>query len=563
MKLARLGLYIDEDLSKRYWSYGQNVFATYLKDILGRLRIPYEMVTSGEHLDSGQFDIIIAAFVPDTKAVGEKILDFVKKGGAVLSLANLDQLAPYFGFRKGETLGAGYASYDQEKYKKLRYLKAKPWHSAAGENTAEKQTGSLLNSQAPLFQQFPLEKGIFSRCTVDIAETVVRLQQGGQPLFHDGTPAPDGTAEINDYVLKVDDMCEMDWEHDRQRTETNQPYFAYPYADLWKEVFVHYLVELSLAKELTLPFVWYWPEGVKGVAVISHDSDYNEDEHAYTTLRLLKEAGVRSTWCMMVPGYSQDVYQRVKADGHELAFHYNAVDVDDGFWGEEEFKQQFSRMQKDLPGVEIVSNKNHLTRYEGWGELFEWCEQCGIKSDQTVGPSKKGNLGFTFGTCHPYFPIAWGTDHNRFYDVVELPFLTPDINTGKWGDTSIIVPFLETVKNVDGVAHFLFHQIHLHRNEKVREAFFKVVEEMKKRQFEFWTGNEVNKWERLKRSITITSVTDGQVEFDADGTIHDFIVYIPLHHDNEAQYSETEVVFGIPCIKAVCHKDVKKHELSS
>lgn len=562
MRLAKLALYIDEELAIRHWKYGENVFARFMSEILGRFRIPYETISSVEQIEKNEFDIVIAAFVPDTKTVGGIFKKYLEKGGTVLSLATLDQLAPSFGYRKGKTLTEGYAQYDQEKYKQLRILKAVPWISTEvpSEHT---EIGSLIDTDFPLFQIFSVGEGHFSRCSVDIAETIVKLQQGACPLFEDGNPAPDKTAEVNDHFLKVDDMSQMDWDKDRKFTETNQPYFAYPYADLWKEVFVQYVCKLALAKGLTLPFVWYWPEGVKGVALISHDSDYNQDEHAYTTLRVLKEAGVRSSWCMLVPpGYSQDVYRKVIEEGHELAFHYNAVDVDDGSWGREEFTRQFSMLQQDLPGTHIVSNKNHLTRYEGWGELFEWCEEVGIQSDQTMGPSKKGNLGFLFGTCHPYFPIAWGTDKNRLYDVVEINFLTPDINTGKWGDTSIIVPFLEEVLNVSGVAHFLFHQIHLHRNEKVREAFFKVVAEMKKREFEFWTGLELNKWERLRRTIEIRGIDDEDVYYDSDKKVHNFIVYVPVDSSLEKS-TEVETIFSIPCKKVVCQKGVKTHEIRS
>jgi hypothetical protein len=563
LKIARLGLYIDESLSKRHWQYGKNIFANYVKELLDRLRISYEMLSNVEQMDSKYFDIIITALVPDSKLIGERTIDYVKEGGTILSLASLDQLAPFFGYRKGKTLHAGYAMYDQDKYKKLRFLKVVPWISAEGKKMPEKQLGSLIEDQIPIFQQFSVERGTFARCTVDIAETIVKLQQGAGPLFNDGVPAPDGTAEINDYVLKVDDMCQMDWEHDRHFTSTGQPYFAYPYADLWKEVFVQYLIKLGLSKGYTIPIVWYWPDGIKGVAVISHDSDYNQDEHAYTTLRLLKETGIKSTWCMLYPGYSEDVYRKVVEDGHELAFHYNAVEADNGVWGKEEFNSQLSLLQNDLPGIEIVSNKNHLTRYEGWGELFEWCEESGIQSDQTMGPSKKGNLGFIFGTCHPYFPISWATEKNRFYDVVEIPFLTPDINTGKWGDPSIIHPLLEGVKSVNGVAHFLFHQIHLHINEKVRDALFKVVEEMKNQDFEVWTGKEINNWERLKRSIKILNIAGNEVSFEADKKVRDFVVYIPVDSEQANQNLETETVFGLTCIKTICHKGVEKHEIGS
>ncbi len=231
MRIAKLGLYIDEEVSKRRWQYGQNVFANYMSEVLDRMRIPYQKISNAEQIDHQQFEIIIAALTPDTKAVEEKILDFVKNGGSVFSLAALDQLAPYFGYRKGETVRAGYAMYDQEKYQKLRFLKAVPWNPTENAKT-ENVIGSLLDGKYPLFQQFSVGKGTFTRSSVDIADTIVMLQQGAEPLFEDGSPAPDGTAEINDHFLKVDDMCQMDWEQDRKFTSTAHPYFAYPYADL-------------------------------------------------------------------------------------------------------------------------------------------------------------------------------------------------------------------------------------------------------------------------------------------------------------------------------------------
>src|SRR5690606_27671477 len=124
-----------------------------------------------------------------------------------------------------------------------------------------------------------------------------------------------------------------------------------------------------------------------------HDSDINKDDHAYTTLELLQEVGLQTTWCMLEPGYSKPIYEQVKAAGHELAFHYNGLEAQKGIWSEEEFARQLQWLKDAADIQEVTSNKNHYTRFEGWDELFAWCEKYGIAADQTRGPSKKGNVG--------------------------------------------------------------------------------------------------------------------------------------------------------------------------
>jgi hypothetical protein len=160
----------------------------------------------------------------------------------------------------------------------------------------------ILQSRAAR-QHFKIGEGSLERWSVDIIGTIVGMQQGTRPVLADGVPAPDGTAQLNEGILKADDQAEMDWEWDRRHTETDAPYFAYPYADFWRELLIGHLLRTAVNKGLTLPFVGYWPEGVKHVAMISHDSDGNKDEHAFATLDLLEECRIHSTWCMLEPGY--------------------------------------------------------------------------------------------------------------------------------------------------------------------------------------------------------------------------------------------------------------------
>jgi hypothetical protein len=565
MNLAKIGILIDREIAEKRWRYGLNVFEYYIGELLAQSGISYEWIDSAYHIQDGSYDIVIAGPLQEKEndVNHNEILKFLQESaGIVISYAGLNALAKKLGFIKGSKLTVGYAELDERQgqlKKPLRYLHGRLWvqdKQQAKEDQIE-TTGRLKHENpdgkvmGPLLQRFHVGKGKLDRWSVNIPETIVALQQGSQPVLEDGVPAPDGSGKVNEGLLKADDQIEMDWELDRMTTETGAVYFAHAYADLWRETLVQHLIQCAFELGKTLPFVGYWPEGIKGIAMISHDSDSNIDASAVSTLESLKEEGIRSTWCMIKPGYSHHVHDRIKNDGHELALHYNANHMHGGKWSKDEFDRQFKWMQKAAGNdVKIYSNKNHYTRFEGWGELFEWCESNGIESDETRGPSKKGNVGFIFGTCHPYFPISWANEHNRTYDVVEIGFLTQDIPA--WTDFSVVEPFMEEVKRVQGIAHFLFHQIRIYNNAEVKESLHKVIQAVKKHDFAFWTGAEINKWVRKRRKVEIVGLDEqGKVTLIAEDT-KDIKVWVPICPANQERPNlHAEEQFGFWCNKQV------------
>ncbi|MGM1049428.1 MAG: hypothetical protein ACQEXX_25285 [Bacillota bacterium] len=333
------------------------------------------------------------------------------------------------------------------------------------------------------------------------------------------------------------------------------PYFAYPHADYWREVLLSHLISCALHKEVTLPMIDYWPEGIERVALISFDSDFNKDERAVTTLDVLKDLQVPSTWCMIEPGYSSGIYERIQAEGHELALHFNALEKENGVWSLDEFTRQLHWVQSATGIPKITSSKNHYTRFEGWGELFRWCEKNGIAADQTRGPTKRGNVGFLFGTCHPYFPISWCDEENRRYDVLEIGFLTQDMNHPSLSDTTVIEPFLEQVASVSGVAHFLFHQVHIHQLESVRQAIREVTAKAKERGFTFWTSKQINDWQRARRMVSVNGIDEaGLVQLERVSVKETVTVWLPISEDLEAGKSQNVTYrYGVPCMKQVHH----------
>lgn len=560
-RMVKIGVWVDLGPSEKKWSYGQNVFELYLEEVLAHAGLAYQRLESWDALQAYTPDVLLVAQSDESDISQQKLKSFVQDGGTLISYAGLNRMAGGLGCRETICKEAVYAELPNFNTAadgiRLRALSAKPWQAVEAADRQSRAMGNLYKGSShgeaigPAYLEFKLGAGKLVRWNINILETIVMLQQGGGPVFEDGIPAPDGSGNLDEGILKADDRCEMDWEHDRSTTETGMSYYTVPYADLWRETLLSQLIRETTALGLLIPFIDYWPEGVEQVAMISHDSDLNMDESAMVTLDVLKECGVHSTWCMIEPGYSDHVYDRVSAEGHELAFHYNALDKDKGVWSASEFERQLAYIRSTTKAP-IVSNKNHYTRFEGWGELFRWCEEGGIESDQSRGPSKKGNIGFLFGTCHPYYPIAWADERNRMYNVLEIGFLTQDLDHSTLADTSVIIPFLKQVSHVRGVAHFLFHQVHILQQQKVREALRKLVQEAKVRGFEFWTGEQIVRWEKSRRKAVIS--VDSAGEISLENAPVGAVVRIPVSEQEGSQDTGTELRFGFKCSKWIARQ---------
>ncbi|MEF3311054.1 hypothetical protein PV433_19435 [Paenibacillus sp. GYB004] len=559
-KAAKIAVLRDRNAMLLRNQYGQNAFGSFAGEVLSHAGIGYTELHEAAEAEACDCDVIIAAVCAEDDLTAAALTAYMERGGVVITCAGLNKLGTTLGYAK-EEIGVGYANLNTQAAGQtpLRFLEAVPWREFKENSAAPaEQTGSIVKERpdgaeaGAALQVFSIGAGRLYRWSVDIWDTIVRLQQGKAPVLEDGVPASDGTGAVNDNILKADDQMAVDWELDRVVTETGMPYFPYPYADLWKEAFIGSMLEALVQDGKTIPLIGYYPDGISQVLMISHDSDHNKDEHAEATMELLAEVGVQTTWCMLESGYSGHIYDKVKAAGHELAFHYNALDSQGGKWSEEEFVRQLGWLKEATGMDRITSNKNHYTRFEGWGELFEWCERHGIAADQTRGPSKKGNVGMLFGTCHPYFPIAWANDGNRHYDVLEMSFLTQDLELSNLSDNSVIRPFLEQVKRVGGVAHFLYHQIHIYNWEAVRNSIRKLVSEARQLQFELWTGKKVNDWERYRRTLKADLSDDGKVSLEGAASEWDIVVYVPVTASGTGDLGDGTVErFGVPCRKEV------------
>ncbi|TMV49590.1 hypothetical protein FE783_13910 [Paenibacillus mesophilus] len=343
---------------------------------------------------------------------------------------------------------------------------------------------------------------------LDMMKTSQLIRQG-IPVVRDGPPAPDGSGAIDEGILKTDDSTVLDWEKDREALEPGGvPFYLHPIVDEWRELFMR--VVHMLLRNMDLPFsqVWFWPEGMPAVGHISHDTDRNIPRQAAATLDSLQRAGVRSTWCIIMPGYDAAINERIVADGHEVALHYNALgtEIPQSGWSERDFRTQLAMLQEQFPGEEIVTNKNHYLRWEGDVQFLHWCARAGIVLEQSKGGTKQGNKGFLHGTCHPYTSIDGAGADNRVLRTISLPTLSWDPPAPLRCTAEEAYALTDRCLDVNGVVHFLFHPYMVaEENGKVSNMLAELVRYGRDRGMEWWTGKELLSWYVARQSIQVTS----------------------------------------------------------
>ncbi len=359
----------------------------------------------------------------------------------------------------------------------------------------------------------------------DMIFSIVHIQQG-LPVLQDGRPAPDGSAAINEGLLKAEDGLVLDWQRDRRPMQPDGvPAFVEPVSDELREIILRGVLYLSREQGVSLPVLWYWPHGLQAVGHISHDTDQNEPDKAVALLEVMNRCRVRSTWCILYPGgYPPEFYRRLQDQGFEIALHFDAMTGGpQTSWSRENFVFQY-RWLTGATGVRhIATNKNHYTRWESRLDFFRWCEGMGINCDQTRGPSKQGTIGFPLGGSQPYFPLDDERDSPRFLPVLEVNMLTQDL--------VVVCPpeygtqLADSVLRHHGVAHFLFHPAHILK-PSVSDTLLELVDYGRARGLEWWKSEQIYQWEASRRGVQAAFDTGNRFTLHGGRPLRDAVLLV-------------------------------------
>jgi hypothetical protein len=497
--------------------------AGYLTEILEHAGLVFEKRRASE---AGQLanSLVVTVGAALRSETADLLARHVADGGGLLCLGGHAGLEGVLGIVDTRVSGEGWLNIATSAHPVTNGLRT-PLHVFGGVIATLRGATELLSlngGAAVTWHRFG--KGFAVFVGAEIAGAVMHIQQGTY-IASDGEPASDGTAPLNDGILKSEDGLVLDWERDRQTVHVPRgrfpgawgggtkipdsipgpdepmPFrlFEEPVADNLREVLLRCVYGVASACGIALKQVWYWQRGLPAVGHLSHDSDGNDPELAERLRVVCKELDAPTTWCILYPGgYAPAFYRRLLDDGFEIASHYDAVTGDARrTWSYENFAVQMQWLRDMAGPKDIRSNKNHYLRWEGRLDFYRWCESEGIVADGTKGPSKTGDVGFPFGTCHPWFPHDDEGDGRRL-DVLEIPLMTQDlVVTAPEVYAEVLT---DAARRHHGVAHFLFHPAHIAK-DGVAEAMRRLVGYARDAGMEWWTSARIREWEDARRRI--------------------------------------------------------------
>lgn len=481
----------------------------YITEILRRAGLFFEQASSAElpaRLPRSKAVVLLAGNLPLAAAERTALVAWVHGGGALVGVGGVSGLDDVFGTTGESPFYDGWIKVTAADHAITAGLRSSlhvfgGYAMKVGTATALAEVDTLnrgARGSAILENQFG--KGRAVLLAPDLLFSIVHIQQG-LPVFQDAHPAPDKETLVNEGVLKAEDGLVLDWQRDRTpMPPDNVPVFLEPVTDELREIILRSVFHVARSQGVALAMLWQWPRDLKAVGHISHDTDGHDPVKAAAMFEVLNRCRIKSTWCTLFPGgYPAEFYRKLIDQDFEIAMHYDAMSGRaQTSWSKENFAFQHRWLRETTGLKHITSNKNHYTRWEGRLDFFRWCEELGVHSDQTRGPSKKGCIGFPLGGSQPYFPLDDEGPAPRLMNVLEVNMLTQDL--------AVVCPaeygkqLLDSARRHYGVAHFLFHPAHILKPPPAA-ALAELVDYGRSQGLEWWTNAEIYRWEMLRRRV--------------------------------------------------------------
>jgi hypothetical protein len=493
------------------WADGEP-HCVYAKEILQHTGLLFQSVPTEELAAvCGRSEILIISGPPTDEDAVELLGQFVAAGRTLIVIGSVGPLGPLLGVKPEESapdLGEGYLVPTGDH--PLTGADTFPIHFFSGQTAQAVEATTVAavwdRHGRPTgrtgISVYHGSGGTAIFIAPAIGATAVRIRQGCY-VDTDGVSAPDGSADLADGVLRSEDGAVLDWHLDRSGgTEEEAPAFLHPPVDRLAAAVVRAAVYAAKRAGLALALMWYYPRNEPAAGIVSFYTDGTDPQNAVNILHQANLVGLRGTWCVSHPGYTPDMYRVLRKRGHEVAIQFEAPGP--GSWEKERLKVQGTQICRTAGMREAASVLAGEGRWEGRNVFYEWCAELNYRAEIGRGPSKAGNVGFPFGTCHPFRPMR---PDGTCYSAVSIPFIARD--PGLTCSSARCLALVEAVASHYGVAHFNFGTQGFERPE-VSAAFRNIVAHGRANGIDWMTAEEAASFERARRTVKAEFGTDNE-----------------------------------------------------
>lgn len=238
--------------------------------------------------------------------------------------------------------------------------------------------------------------------------------QLGRSVEADGIGPIDGTARLDDGILRAEDGIALDFSQDRTTADGSPiPIFATPHADALRDLWLRTTLEALKRTRKAFTVLWHWPKGATGTAMITFEGDHSEGENTKLLSRVVASLGARAGWLTTSPGFSADVYKALKSVDHDAGLLFTAESLAD--WDGDKVKVEHLAITRASGQPNVGAVRPGDGAWYRHRLFYEMLERIGPRLSLSKGGRQPGTQGFPFGMCRPYRPLQLdGTPYQSY-----------------------------------------------------------------------------------------------------------------------------------------------------
>lgn len=364
------------------------------------------------------------------------------------------------------------------------------------------QTIASTDSGRVALSRRKVGKGLALFVGPHVAQTMA-LMQMGRSVETDGIGPSDGSAILDDGILRAEDGSTLSFDSDRSRAEgCPTPYFAYPHADVVREFLMRAALNAVDSSGKSTVVLWHWPHMAAAAAMLTLDCEDFTPEHVYRTYQILSLHGCPATWLIGQPGYPLAVYRSFRAWEHEVGCLFSG-EGETG-WDGERLKLQHIALTRAASLKNAFACRPTAGRWRGWDSFYAMCQRSGARVSVSKGGRQAGTAGFLFGTCHPFFPRrSDGSD----YLVSEMPYTA--YMPGMVTDDAVCDAIFSTTLARGGCFHMVSRP-EVTADTVANASLRRLISVCRQNRVEFVSPEQTWRFEKARRSLrrVMTTVND-------------------------------------------------------